>query len=195
MKDIAQMREEMERKIKMAEMSNEIEEKVGIECSILGEPATQKGKTWLHFGEVSKEQAAKILKMFPWTEKAKRTRSASDNSVLEMSYLLETKRYPKEPLTKLSIEWIHDEYFITLGIRIMPDDVVLMGYFRQDWYTLDDSSVGLYYGAVSPRNKGNLSRQPVLSFNCGSQIRYHGGSFLQTSEGLAECIISEIIGE
>lgn len=195
MKDIAKMREEMERKIREAEMSNEIEEKVGIACSCLGEPATQKGKTWISFGEVTKEQAAKVLKMFPWTEKAKRTKSASDNSVLEMSYLLETSRYPKEPLTKLSIQWIHDEYFITLDIRIRPDDDVLMGYFRQDWFTIDDSSIGLYFGAVSPREKSNLSRQPVLSFNCGSQIRYYGGRFLQTSEGHAECIVSEIIGE
>lgn len=195
MKDIEKMRAEMEKKIRLAEISNEIEEKVGIECSVLGEPATQKGKTWLNFGEVSKEQAAKILKMFPWTEKAKRTRSASDNSVLEMNYLLETKRYPKEPLTKLSIEWIHDEYFISLGIRIRPDDEALMGYFKMNWFTIDDSTIGLYFGAVSPRDKVNLSRQWVLSFNCGSQIRYYGGSFLQTSEGHAECIVSEIIGE
>ena len=195
MKDIAKMREEMERKIRLAEMSNEIEEKVGIECTVLGEPATQPGKTWISFGEVTKEDAAKILKMFPWTEKAKRTKSASDNSVLEMSYLLETKRYPKEPLTKLSIKWIYNEYFITLDIRIMPDDDVLMGYFKRDYFTIDDSSIGLYFGAVSMRDKERLSRQPVLSFNCGSQIRYYGGSFLQTSEGHAECIVSEIIGE
>ena len=195
MKDIAKMREDMERKIRLAEMSNELEEKIGIDCTVMGESGTQKGKTWISFGEVTKEQAAKILKMFPWTEKAKRTRSASDNSVLEMSYLLETHRYPKEPLTKLSIEWIHNEYFLTLDIRIMPDDEVLMGYFKRDWYELSSDSIGLYYGAVSPRDRENLSRQPVLSFNCGSQIRYQGGYFLQTSEGHAECIISEIIGE
>ena len=192
MKDIAKMREDMERKIRLAEMSNELEEKIGIDCTVMGESGTQKGKTWISFGEVTKEQAAKILKMFPWTE---RTRSASDNSVLEMSYLLETHRYPKEPLTKLSIEWIHNEYFLTLDIRIMPDDEVLMGYFKRDWYELSSDSIGLYYGAVSPRDRENLSRQPVLSFNCGSQIRYQGGYFLQTSEGHAECIISEIIGE
>lgn len=195
MKDIAKMREEMERKIRLAEMSNEVEEKVGIECTVMGESGTQKGKTWISFGEVTKEDAAKILRAFPWTEKAKRTKSASDNSVLEMSYLLETKRYPKESLTKLSIEWIHNEYFITLGIRIMPDDEVLMGYFKRDWFTIDDSTIGLYFGAVSPRDNEDLRHQPVLSFNCGSQIRYYGGSFLQTSEGHAECIISEIIGE
>lgn len=195
MEDIAKMREEMERKIRLAEIGNEFETKVGIKCSCLGEPATQKGKTWINFGDVTKEQASKILKMFPWTEKAKRTKSAIDNSVLEMSYLLETHRYPKEPLTKLSIEWIHDEYSITLGIRIMPDDEVLMGYFKRDRYELSSDSIGLYYGAVSSRDRENLSRQPVLSFNCGSQIRYQGGYFLQTSEGHAECIISEIIGE
>lgn len=195
MKDIAKMREEMERKIRLAEMSNEVEEKVGIACTVMGESCTQKGKTWISFGEVTKEQAAKILKMFPWTEKAKRTKSAIDSSVLEMSYLLETHRYPKEPLTKLSIEWIHNEYSITLDIRIMPDDEVLMGYFKRDWYELSSDSIGVYYGAVSSRDGEYLSRQPVMSFNCGSQIRYQGGYFLQTSEGHAECIVSEIIGE
>lgn len=195
MKDIAKMREKMEREIREAEMSNEIEEKVGIACWVNGESSLQPGKTWISFGEVTKEQASKLLKMFPWTEKSKRTKSATDSSVLEMSYFLETGRYPKEPYTKLEIEWIHNEYYITLGIRIRPDDDVLMGYFRQDWFTIDDSSIGLYFGAVSPREKSNLSRQPVLSFNCGSQIRYFGGHFLQTSEGHAECIVSEIIGE
>lgn len=195
MKDIAKMREEMERKIRLAEMSNEIEEKVGIACTVMGESSTQKGKTWISFGDVTKEQASKILKMFPWTEKAKRTKSAIDSSVLEMSYLLETHRYPKEPLTKLEIEWIHEQYLISLKIELRPDDDVLMGYFRRDWYELSSDSIGVYYGAVSSRDRENLSRQSVLSFNCGSQIRYQGGYFLQTSEGHAECIISEIIGE
>ena len=195
MKDIAEMREEMERKIRLAEISNEIEAKVGVECSCLGEPATQKGKTWICFGDVTKEQASKILKAFPWTEKAKKVKSASDNSVLELSYLLWTKRYPKEPFTKLEIEWIHEQYFLSLKIELRPDDDVLMGYFRKDKYSLDDSSIGLYYGAVSPRDKSYLKEQSVLSFNCGHQIRYCGGSFFQMSEGHADCIVSEIIGE
>lgn len=195
MKDIAKMREEMERKIRLAEMSNEIEEKVGIACTVMGESSTQKGKTWISFGEVTKEQAAKILKTFPWTEKSKKTKSASDNSVLELSYLLWTKRYPKEPFTKLEIEWIHEQYSISFEIELRPDDEVLMGYFKRDWYELSSDSIGLYYGAVSSSDRENLSRQPVLSFNCGSQIRYYGGSFFQMSEGHAECIVSEIIGE
>ena len=195
MEDIAKMREEMERKIRQAELGNEFESKVGIKCRCLGEPATQKGKTWISFGDVTKEQASKILKMFPWTEKAKKTKSASDNSVLELSYLLWTKRYPKEPFTKLEIEWIHNEYLISLEIDIRPDDDVLMGYFRKDHYTIDDSTIGLYYGAVSPKDKEDLREQPVLSFNSGSQIRYYGGSFFQMSEGHAECLVAEIIGE
>lgn len=195
MEDIAKMREEMERKIRLAEIGNEFEAKVGIKCSCLGEPATQKGKTWINFGDVTKEQASKILKMFPWTEKAKKVKSASDNSVLEMSYLLWTKRYPKEPFTKLEIEWIYEQYLISLTIELRPDDDVLMGYFRKDKYSLGDDSIGLYFGAVSPREKAYLKEQSVLSFNCGSQIRYYGGSFFQMSEGHAECIVSEIIGE
>ena len=190
MKDIAKMREKMEREIRLAEMSNEIEKKVGVNCSVMGESGTQKGKTWLLFGEVTKEQAAKILKMFPWTERAKV--SGKD---IELSYILGTHRYPRDPYTLLEIQWIHEEWAITLKLPIKHDDEALRGYFRQDGYPLDDSTIGLYYGAVSPRDKAELKRCPVLSFNCGSQIRYYGGYFTQTSEGHAECIIAEIIGE
>lgn len=190
MKDIAKMREKMEREIRLAEMSNEIEEKVGISCWVMGESGTQKGKTWLNFGDVTKEQAAKLLKLFPWTERAKI--SGKD---IELSYILGTHRYPKEPFTKLEIQWIHDEWAISLKMPIRLDDEVLRGYFKQAWYELEDGSIGLYYGAVSPREKEELRHCGVLSFNCGSQIRYYGGYFTQTSEGHAECIVAEIIGE
>lgn len=196
MNDIAKMRQEMERKIKEAELENQFEEKVGFHGSILGESVTQKGKTRLCYTKLTKEQVQKLLKMFPSTEKAKRTRSATDKSVLEMNYILETHRYPKEVFTKLEIEWIHGDYAIDVDMPIMPDDEVLMGYFKQDYYEIDDSSVGLYYGAVrSNRDIKSLKRQRVLSFNCGSQIRYNSGWFLQTSEGHADCIVAEIIGE
>lgn len=193
MKDIAKMREEMERKIRQAEMSNEIEEKVGIECTVMGESGTQKGKTWISFGEVTKEDATKILKAFPWTERSKtRSRNGED---IEISYILETHRYPKEWSTKLDIQWISGEWSISLKVPINEGDDVLMQYFKRDWYEIDDSTVGIYFGAVSPRDKENLKRQSMLSFNCGSVVRFYGGYNKQVSEGHAECIISEIIGE
>ena len=191
MKDIAKMREEMERKIKYAEMSNKIEAEVGIECSFMpGGSPTQPGKEWLNFGEVTKEQAAKLLKIFPWTERAKV--SGKD---AEMSYLLELHKYPKEICSRLEIEWIHNEWFITLKIQVRTDDEVLMTYFKWDRYQIDDSTIGLYYGAVSRSVKECLKEVRCLNFNCGQVIRYQGGYFRQMSEGHAECIISEIIGE
>ena len=193
MKDIAKMREEMERKIRLAEMSNEVEEKVGIDCTVMGESGTQKGKTWISFGDLDKEQAAKVLKMFPWTERSKtRSRNGED---IEISYVLETHRWPKEWNTKLDVEWISGEWAITFKMPILEGDDVLMQYFKRDWYELDNSSVGLWYGAVSPRDHAALKRQSMLSFNCGSVVRFQGGYHKQVSEGHAECIVSEIIGE
>ena len=192
MKDIAKMREEMERKIRLAEMSNEVEEKVGIECTVMGESGTQKGKTWISFGNLDNEQAAKVLKMFPWTERSKtRSRNGED---IEISYILETHRYPKELNTKLEVQWISGEWAISFKMPILEGGV-LMQYFKRDWYEIDDSTIGLYFGAVSPKDKSGLKRQSMLSFNCGSVVRFHGGYNKQVSEGHAEAIVAEIIGE
>lgn len=195
MKDIAKMREEMERKIKEAELENQFEEQLGIHVYVFSESGTQAGKMRLRFTDVTKEQARMLLTKFPWTERAKRTKSATDSGVIELSYILGTSQGPRDPYTKLEIEWIHNGYHIDVDMPIKPDDAELMAYFRKDWYTIDDSTIGLFFGAVSNNERDRLSRRPVLSFNCGSQIRYYGGRFLQTSEGHAECIVSEIIGE
>lgn len=189
MKDIAKMREKMEREIRLAEMSNEIEEKVGISCEV-SESGSPAGKAWIYFGDVTKEQAAKVLKVFPWTE-----RTEIYGKDIELSYILSTHRYPKDPYTMLEIRWIHNEWTVSLRLPIKHDDEVLRGYFKEDRYELENDTIGLYYGAVSPREKGRLRYCSVLSFNCGSQIRYKGGYFKQTSEGHAECIVAEIIGE
>ena len=193
MKDIEKMRREMEQKIKLAELSNKIEEQTGIECSAMGESCCQRGKQRIWFGEVTKVQAAKVLKMFPWTERSK-TRSRNGEDIL-ISYILSTSQGPKEYNTKLSIAWIHGEYDMGLDMRIDPSDDVLMGYFKSDKYEIDDSTIGLYFGAVSPSKKSDLRYRPCLSFNCGSVVRFHGGYFKQVSEGHAECIVAEIIGE
>lgn len=192
MKDIAKMREEMERKIRLAEMSNEVEEKVGIECTVMGESSTQNGKTWISFGNLDKEQAAKVLKMFPWTERSKtRSRNGED---IEISYILETHRYPKEWNTMLEVQWISGEWAISFKMPILEGGV-LMQYFKRDWYEIDDSTIGLYFGAVSQNDKSVLKRQSMLSFNCGSVVRFYGGYNKQVSEGHAEAIVAEIIGE
>lgn len=193
MKDIAKMREDMEREIKLAELSNKIEEQTGIECVAMGASICQKGKQRLWFKEVTKEQASKLLKMFPWTERSK-TRSRNGEDIF-ISYVLTTEQAPNEWKTKLNIDWIHGEYDMNLELRIDPTDEVLMGYFKRDQYEIDDSTIGLYFGAVSPRQKSDLRYRPCLSFNCGSVVRFYGGHFKQVSEGHAECIVAEIIGE
>ena len=193
MKDIAKMRQEMEQKIKLAELSNAIEEQTGIECNAMGESYCQKGKQRIWFGEVTKEQAAKVLKMFPWTERSKT--GGRNREDIEISYILSTEQRPKECRTKLSVEWIHGEYDMGLDIRIDPSDDVLMGYFKKDQYEIDDSTIGLYFGAVGTSERGELRYRPCLNFNCGSVVRYYGGHFKQVSEGHAECIVAEIIGE
>lgn len=195
MKDIEKMRREFERKIWCAEKSNEIEQRIGVECDIMEHGSyTQKGKEWLSFGDVNFEQARKILREFPWTERAKRTKSATDSSVIELPHLLQLHRYPKD-CDKLEVEWIHNEYAISLKIPIKPDTKPLYEFFKADNYQLNSDSIGLYYGCVSPGEADVLSRQHALSFKGGSQIRYQGGYFFQTDEDEAERIVATIIGE
>ncbi len=180
MKDIAKMRADMEREIRMAELGNEIEEKTGIECSVMGESVTQKGKMWYNFRDVDKGTAAKLLAKFPRTEPIRRTKSACDSTVLELPYELELHRYPKEVFDTLSVGWISGEMHVSMKLLARRDDEAMMQYFKDDSYGIDDSTIGVYYGCVSPGEKALLGKQRALSFKGGSQIRYHGGYFLQT---------------
>jgi len=180
MKDIAKMRANMEREIKLAELGNEIEEKVGIAVSVMGESVTQKGKMWYNFRDVDRCWAAKLLEKFPQTEPIKRTKSACDSTVLELPYELELHRYPKEVYDTLNIEWISGDMHLSMRLLVSLEDEALMRYLKGDSYEIDDSAIGLYYGCVSPAARESLRKQRALSFKGGGQIRYHGGRFLQT---------------
>ena len=192
MKDIKKMREVFEQELKYAEIENEVEARLGFEgFKIVGESLTQKGTLHTYFlHDLNREQAAQVLKTFQPTGRYKV--SGKD---IELTYRLETHRYPKEAGTTLKISWIHEDYDMTFEMLIDEQDETLMQYFRQDWRELDNSDIGLYYGAVSPREKSHLRNLRFLTFNCGNVIRYYGGYRLQISDGHACCIVADIIGE
>ncbi len=192
MKDIAKLREEYDRKLKYAEYENELEERVGVSCSIIGSSLTQKGKTHVYFGSLSKEQTSRLLKEMPSTEDA--LTSGRGGVKMALPHILSVSRSPREAHTMLEMEWIHGEWDISLKMPLDPGDGVLMQYFRQGLYEIDNATIGLFYGAVSPREKSRLKDVPYLTFNSGDIIRYKGGRDKQLSAGHAECIISEIIG-
>ena len=193
MKDIQKMRKDFERKIWCAEKSNEIEKQIGIECTVMEcGSITQKGKEWLNFGDVNFEQAKKIIKAFPYTELAKRTKSAIDSTIITLPHLLDLHRSPKGS-DKLEIEWIHNEYAVYLRLTIEESSISIQEFFKPDSYSIDSSTIGIYFGQVSPSEADRLSRQRALSFSGGKQIRYQGGHFFQTDEEEAERLISAII--
>ncbi|MBE6244243.1 MAG: hypothetical protein E7108_01810 [Bacteroidales bacterium] len=193
MNDIAKMRKEFDEKIRYAELENDVETRLGIEgFRIINQSITQrKGLLHTHFfNKLEKEQIVKVLKEFPPTEKYKV--SGKD---IELTYLLKTHRYPTEQNTVLSIAWISGDFDMQVDMNINESDDLLMQYFRPDWYEIDNHDIGLFYGAVSPRQKSMLKRQRFLSFNSGNVLRYVGGYRYQVSEGHATALVSELIGE
>lgn len=191
MKDLAKMREEFEMKIKYAEMENEVEQKLGFDgFCVIGNSLTQGGKMHTYFRDkLDLDKARMVLKEFQPTEKVKV--SGRD---IELTYLLKTHRYPNEPKTVLTIEWISGEFDLSISMWI-DDKEILLPYFRVDWYEIDNHDIGLFYGAVSPRQKSALKVQRFLSFNSGNVIRYQGGYRYQVNDGVATALIAELIGE
>lgn len=191
MKDLAKMREKFEQELKYAEIENKVEQKLGFEgFRVVGESLTQKGKIHTFFAnKLGIEQARSVLKEFEPTEKIKV--SGKD---IWLYYLLKAHRYPNEPMTVLQIEWISGDY--DLGMEMYVDDKeCLKPYFKPDWYEIDNHDIGLFYGAVSPRQKSALKVQRFLSFNSGNVIRYQGGYRYQVNDGVATALIAELIGE
>lgn len=177
MKDIEKMRREMEEKIRRAELSNEIEMQTGLECTVMGESPTQPGKTWLSFGNLDRENAAKLLSLYPQTEPC-RTRGHKDKDII-IAYVLRTERSPKMPYNVMEVEWIHEDKFITFKINLDTQDEELKEHFTRTTYNINDEFAGLYYGANAHKD---LYTQPVLTFKGGDVIRFYGGHFTQLDE-------------
>lgn len=184
MKDIENMRREMEEKIRRAELSNEFEKKTGLECTVMRESFTQPRKTWITFGKLNRQKAAKLLSLFPQTEPSK-TRGNKGKDI-NIAYILKTEHSPKMAYSVLKVEWIHKDLFITFEIDLDMKDDELMNHFKKTTCEIDNDIAGLYYGANADRS---VLTQPILIFSKGDIIWFQGGHTTQLDEAEVMTII------
>lgn len=201
MKDIEKMRKEFAEQIRLAEIENKYSEplaKYGLEISIIGNSFTQKGKIQATARKaenglttpLDERDVQNILEVLPMTEKSRVY--IGDHKYDMLSYELATERNPREARTMLKIGYIHNELDLSIDLPINESDPELMQYFTRTQRELDSSTIGLYYGAVSPAQRGRLKMLSFLTFNCGHVVRFSGGTHRQISEGHANCIISSL---
>lgn len=199
MKDIAKMRKEFEAKIRLAELENKYNEKLepfGIRLSIFSTDengrylasVSKMNETWDKKFDGHDAQTA--LRLLPRTDDI---RVNVGNSKYEMlPYEMETNRAPKDPRTTLKIHYVHEELVVWIDLPIDERNPELMQYFTRTQRELDRDTIGLYFGAVSPREKAQLQMLPFLTFNCGHVVRFYGGHHKQISRGHIECIAASI---
>lgn len=198
MNDITKMRSELEEKIRIAEMENEYErqlEGTGLRLSIFSKDGERYlasvrkvDDSWRN--PFNEHDAQTILRMFPKTDDI---RTYVGNNKYEMlPYRMETERVPREPRTKLKIHYIHENLVLWIELPINEQNPELMQYFTRDQRVLDNDTIGLYFGAVSPQEKSRLQMLPFLTFNSGRVVRFQGGCRRQISVGHIECVIASI---
>lgn len=204
MNDIAKMQREFDEKIRIAKLENQLNEELekhGVSLGIFTTD-TKTGRYLCHFHKVneswnnkfSEHDAQTILRLLPMTESKEVSVGAGKPKIL-LPYEVTVRREPKEPRTTLKIHYIHDNLELWVDMPIDERNHELMGYFQKTQRELDDSTIGIHYGCVSPREKSYLRMLPFLTFNCGSVVRFYGGTHLQTSEGHITSIVETIIND
>lgn len=200
MNDIAKMRAEFEEKIHLAELENQYGadlEKYGLRISIF---STDK-ETGRYLASVRKESitdklteqdVAVVLNTLPMTEKM--NVYVGSDKYEKLSYQMDTERTPSEWRTTLKIKYIHDDLVLWIDLPINEQNEELMQYFTRTQRELDDSTIGLYYGCVSPRQKSHLKMLSFLTWNSGHVVRFNGGSHRQIAEGIVTCVASTLWG-
>lgn len=199
MNDIAKMRNEFEEKIRLAELENKYNEQLepnGIRISIFSKD--EDGRYLASVRKVDERwdkkfdahDAQTALRLLPRTDDINVSVGSCKKEMLP--YDMETNRGPKDPRTTLKIRYVHDNLVLWIDLPIDERDTELMQYFTRTQRELDNDTIGLYFGAVSPREKSRLQMLPFLTFNCGRVVRFYGGHHKQISRGHIECIAGSI---
>ena len=200
MNDIAKMRKEFEEKIRLAELENKYNEKLdkyGMSVHIFSEHADEGRylasvrKNEGSWAELNEEDVQSVLENLPMTDKIRV--SAGHGKYEMLSYQMETERTPQRPRTLLKIRYIHNELELWIDLPINENNPDLMQYFQTTQRELDNQTIGLYYGSVSPRRKSSLQMLPFLTWNCGRVVRFQGGIHRQVAEGIVTCVASTIL--
>lgn len=171
MKDLQKLRKGFEKKLKLAEIENEMEEKYGCEFMAIGHLFNDGAHIIAKTDELS--VAARLLNDFPADKERPLDASATNpkGGVFGL-YKAGAERGFRDTYTKLKISWFHkgDEFEFELKI---DGNELLEQFFINDQRKMADFERDTY----KPTRRGHIVRDmdlPIKRFLC-DQIAYQGG--------------------
>lgn len=197
MKDLEKMKKDFEQSMFFAQKENELQtflsdNGLNVAVSVIGHSFTQKGKlqTSIYFSPdcSNVEQCAAVLRTLSATEKS--DCYAGKGKYQQMDYELQTHRGVRECFTKLNVNFIYEEYDISVEMEITGSN--LLNYFKEKTRELTDSEVNIYLGSKTRWNYNQRNFFKYLVFNNGKVVNFHGGYCKLVEEAAANEIIEYI---
>lgn len=188
MKDLEKLKSEFEKKYKLAEIENQMEERFGCEFMVIERLRNDGARIIAKTDDA--HIAGKMLKDFPADTERPLNASARDpKGTIFGLYNARAERGFSDGYTKLIISWFHknDEY--EFNLKIDGNDL-LEQFFINDRRKMSRIECDTY----KPLRRGRIVRDmdlPIKRFLC-DQIRYEGGHQSATEPERIEEIINAI---
>ena len=188
MKDLEKMKSEFERKYKLAEIGNQLEERFGCEFMVIDRSKEQGARFIAETDDI--HIVGDLLKAFPADkEQALNATAGEPKGTIFGLYHVYANRGFRDLYTKLQIKWLNgnNEYQCEL---IIDENEVLEPFFVNDQRKMSRIECDTY----KPMRRGHIVRDldlPIKRFLC-NQIRYEGGYQSATEPERIEEIINAI---
>lgn len=188
MKDLEKMKYEFEKKLKLAETENQMEEKFGCEFMVL-ERIFGEGKRIIAMTE-DLHIGAEMLKAFPADEKMPLNATATNpKGTVTGLYNVRAERGFRDQYTKLKVRWVNKGDDYEFETRIDGNEL-LEQFFVNDQRKMSRIECDTY----KPLRRGHIVRDmdlPIKRFLC-DQISYEGGLRSATEPERIDDIINAI---
>lgn len=195
MKDLEKMKADFAKKLEMAKVENEMEERFGIHFQVLdmlrGDGlriiARGEGQYGLSVDHITPHEAACLLCAFDAdTEQPLDASATNPRGTVRGLYHVRAERGFRSSFTLLRVEWLHGGNNYEIGLKIDGEEM-LEKFFVNSTRKMDSSERETY----KPTRRGHIVREldlPIKRFIC-SHISYSGG--YQSATDLA--VINDII--
>lgn len=201
MNDLAKLREEFEKKYKLAELENKFETahpemaESGLEIRIL--ESTKQGEKYLHsyFSKqssmkITEKDAAMLLSIFPADSKFP-VYQGSKQKYQDEYYDMTLERNPRDTHTILEIRWMHEDVEMSVKFPI-AEGSILLDWFKETTRQLDESEISAY-GIQKNRYTYDMRNFfKVLDWANGQSIHYVGGKYQQTYHSVKNQIVEDL---
>lgn len=192
MNDLAKMRADFEKKIKLAEKENFFEEKYGVNFYVF-DLQTEPEKIRVHVSEnyATVEVAKRLLEDFPAEGLMVLNASAISAGDIYYKYRIGAKRGYSDRCSIMEIEWQNggNQYGINLKIEETP---LLHAFFNHSFRQVSDSELSTYHPTDAHGRLNRDCKIPCVNFPT-TQINYSGGYRNCTDTGTIDEIINAIL--